>query len=217
LQRELAGRVNDRRGRIRGRILAAAYGLISERGFAHVSLTDLASAVDMSPSHLLYYFDSKDTVLEELFEYCSQRMLRDVLALRRETAAEECQALVGYFFGGTLMTPRDQSFLLEIFGLATHHPRLRRTKTNYDAQIRACFEGLFRRTPRLAGLSPEDAAEIALAAVSGLITGAYFDETLDARRSGALFHAVLRHLAGLDAPVAAGSNELPAAVAKTNG
>ena len=195
LQRAFAPREDGRRGGI----LAALYDLICERGYARTSLSDLAAAAGMSPSHLLYYFESKEAVLEELFEVCAQRMLRGVLSLPADDPATQCDALAGYFFADEVMTRRDVGFMLELFGLATHDPRLRRIKANFDGQMRAYLTALFRRTPRLAGVSAADAAEIALATVVGLLTGAYFDETLEPARGRALFHAVLSHLAGFDA------------------
>lgn len=192
-QTALAPRDEDRRGRI----LAALFDLICERGYSRTSLADLAAAAGMSPSHLLYYFPNKDAVLIELFEFCAQKMLRDVVSLPADTPERQCTALADFFFGGDVMTRRDQSFMLELFGLATHDERLRRIKANFDRQLKAVLAALFRRTARLEGVSAEDAAEIALSTLVGLLTSAYFDETLEPARSRVLFGAVLAHLAGL--------------------
>jgi AcrR family transcriptional regulator len=50
----------------RGRILAAAAALFSERGYASTSLREIASAVDMKAPALYWYFDSKQAILQAL-------------------------------------------------------------------------------------------------------------------------------------------------------
>ena len=183
----------------RGKVLKALYDLVCDEGYARTTLASLAAAAGMSPSHLLYYFENKEAVLVDLFELCAQKLLRDTLALPGETPVEQLDSLTDYYFGGSILRRRDQSFMLEIFGLATHDARLRRIKASYDRQMKAWLTGIFRRTPRLPGLSAEDAAEVALSTLVGLVTSGYFDETLERARERTLFRAVLRHLAGLDA------------------
>ncbi|MGH7819212.1 MAG: TetR/AcrR family transcriptional regulator [Candidatus Binatia bacterium] len=180
----------------RTRVLSALFGLICERGYSRTTLADLAAAAGMSPSHLLYYFDSKDAVLVELFELCATKMREDVESLPGETSAARLNALADYFFGGKVMTRRDQSFMLELFGLATHDERLRRIKAGFDRRLKGWLADVFRSARRPSRVSAEDAAEIALATLVGLFTSAYFDERLETAHGRTLFRAVLTDLAG---------------------
>ncbi len=52
--------------RSRVRILDAAAGLLSCRGYAATTLTDIAAAAEMQAGSLYYHFDSKDAIVEEV-------------------------------------------------------------------------------------------------------------------------------------------------------
>ena len=52
--------------RSRMRILDAAARLLSCRGYAATTLTDIASAAEMQAGSLYYHFDSKDAIVEEV-------------------------------------------------------------------------------------------------------------------------------------------------------
>lgn len=56
-------------GKHRGGIFKALHDCIVEQGYARTSLTDVARAAGMSPSHLLYYFPGKDAILEDYFAH----------------------------------------------------------------------------------------------------------------------------------------------------
>lgn len=63
-------RRNRRLGDARERILVEAQALLSERGLADLSLSELGRRLDTSAGHLSYYFGNKDGLLLELLRWC---------------------------------------------------------------------------------------------------------------------------------------------------
>ena len=63
-------RRNRRLGDARERILTEAQALLSERGLADLSLSELGRRLDTSAGHLSYYFGNKDGLLLELLRWC---------------------------------------------------------------------------------------------------------------------------------------------------
>lgn len=189
LQRGIAPRDRDRRSAI----LRALFRCLRDRGYIATSLADVAAEAGMSPSHVLYYFSSKDAVLESLFELSAGNMLRDVEALRRDDVADHCDALADYFFGGRVLGRTDQAIMLQFFGLATHDRRLWQIKAGFDRRVKSHLEALLRRGGL--GSAAADASEAAYAELVGLLTSLYFDERLARSRAKALFRGTLARLA----------------------
>ena len=49
-------------------IVAALYRCMADKGFAASTLNDIANEAKMSSSHLLYYYDGKEAILEAFFK-----------------------------------------------------------------------------------------------------------------------------------------------------
>jgi len=181
----------------RAAIVAALDRCIRDKGYAHTSLNDVAAAARMSPSHLLYYFRGKEAILEFYLRTAGGNILSDVTAQAGDSPESEIAVLADYFFGGGRFKGRvEQGIVLELFGQAVHRPGLRRIKAEFDRHMKSHLAALFRRTPRLAGLAAEDAAETAFALLVGFIATSYFDERLELSRARTLFRHGVRRLAG---------------------
>ena len=74
-------RVNDRRAQI----LHAAARVISERGAERTRLVDVARTAEVSIGLIQHYFDSRDTLMAEAFEFCTDLWIADW----EQTAANE--------------------------------------------------------------------------------------------------------------------------------
>lgn len=182
----------DRRGAIR-------YGLfqcIRDKGYAATTLADVAAASGLSPSHLLYYYESKDAVLEDLFAAATRHMREDLARMPWLSVDDAFDALADYFLGGEAFSRTELATMLQFWGLSTHHPRLRETKAEFDDDLRQRLTDAFRRSKRLAGTSPRDAADTAFALLSGLLSASYFDPDFDPARSRSLFRRSLARLTG---------------------
>ena len=65
----------QRTQRIRSRIIDAARTLVVENGFEHLSLRGIARRVGYSPAALYEYYDSKDSILEDLCRTIDEHLI----------------------------------------------------------------------------------------------------------------------------------------------
>ncbi len=179
----------------RAQIAAALDASIRERGYAATTLTDIASAAGMSPSHIHYYFDGKAAVLEHHFGELCAGLLADVLPLADKPPLERIDATVAYFFENPKFSRQSSGVYFEIFGVAVHNDGVRAIKKGLDRALRDFFVELFADTD-LSPRAAENAADIALGLLVGLSTNAYFDEDRSRSQAGEVFRSELLRLAG---------------------
>jgi AcrR family transcriptional regulator len=178
-------------------ILRALWRLILKKGYANTSLTDIARKARISPSHLVYYFRTKEAILLELYRALFQALLSRITTHGDEPPAEQCERLASYAFLEPAMPLSDRSIVLELIGLAVHNPRLRRSTFDYAEKMLAYLRELFAKTPRAFDLSSDDAANLATSLWSGLLTNSYYHKEFDRSRARELFRRHLLMLAGL--------------------
>ena len=74
-----AGKRRDSRGDQRRRkIFKSLHDCILAQGYVKTTLADIAAGADMSASHLLYYFNGKEAILEQYFANVSVRFLEKI-------------------------------------------------------------------------------------------------------------------------------------------
>ncbi|MEW2116357.1 TetR/AcrR family transcriptional regulator [Streptomyces sp. NPDC005474] len=80
-------------------VLAAAMGMVAERGLEKLTMAALGRAVGMSSGHLLYYFHSKDELLFQALEWSEGRLgaERGRLLTRTASARERLDAYVDLY------------------------------------------------------------------------------------------------------------------------
>ena len=171
-----------------------------EKGYSETSLSDVAAASGMSPSHLLYYFDGKRGILEHLFESMIDGLHEALLALESKPPDERIDSLARLFFGRDLQAPPTLAIYYEAYGVAVHDEGIRSTKRRFDRMMLDFLERLFEATPRRPGLAARTAAQTAFAVVTGLRMNTYFAEDLDLVSARALLQETLFYLAGLPRP-----------------
>jgi AcrR family transcriptional regulator len=178
-------------------ILRALWRLILKKGYANTSLTDIATKARISPSHLVYYFPTKEAILLELYRGLFSALLSGITTHKDEPPVEQCERLASYAFLEPVMPLSDRSIVLELIGLAVHNPRLRRSTLDYAEKMLGYLRDLFAKTPRAFGLSAEDAALLATSIWSGLLTNSYYQKEFDRSLARELFRRNLLMLAGL--------------------
>jgi AcrR family transcriptional regulator len=178
-------------------ILRALWRLMLEKGYASTSLTDVARKARLSPSHVAYYFPTKDAILLELYQALTDALLSDITTHRGEPPIEQCHLLASYAFLEPVMDITDHTIALEMIGIAVHNPRFRRRNSEYARKMIGYLRDLFAKTPRAFNLSAEDAAVLAASIWIGLLTNSYFYKRYDRSRARVLFRQSLLMLAGL--------------------
>jgi AcrR family transcriptional regulator len=201
-----AGNCGDLLRRILGRdesdrrivILRALWRLMLEKGYASTSMTDVARRARLSPSHLAYYFPTKDAILLELFAALSDALLSDLTSQRGEPPLEQCHRLAKYAFREPKLDLGESAIALEMIGIALHNPRFRHRYSEYARKMNRYLRDLFAKTPRAFNLSAEDAAVLATSMWIGLLTNSYFYRGFDRSRARMVFHQTLMMLGGFN-------------------
>lgn len=140
----------------------------------------------MSPSHLLYYFEGLDSILQHYFAYIVERIIARMSSFRHEPPERKIELLADLFFGGTSDDKSEIGFMLECFGAAVHDEALKRDKVAIDQFCKTYLQELFE--PTLPGRAQARmAAEVSYATLVGLRTACYFDENLTLRRARTMF------------------------------
>jgi AcrR family transcriptional regulator len=177
-------------------IIRALWRLMLEKGYASTSLTDVAKKAGLSPSHLAYYFPTKDAIVLQLYDALQDSLL-SITAHQNEPPVEQCHLLATYAFLEPVMDVDDRTIALELTGIAVHNRRFQRRNSEYSTKMHAYLKNLFSKTPRAFNLSAGDAALLAGSMWMGLLTNSFFYKGFDRARARALFRQSLLMLAGL--------------------
>ncbi|HYK32356.1 MAG TPA: TetR/AcrR family transcriptional regulator [Streptosporangiaceae bacterium] len=77
----------------RERILNAAIGAICERGLSGTRVADIAQRAEMSPGHVMYYFDTLEQILMHALRMANERFLDDAVREARRLPQARQQLL----------------------------------------------------------------------------------------------------------------------------
>jgi AcrR family transcriptional regulator len=166
-----------------------------EKGYAGTSLTDVALAAQMSPSHIRYYFDGKDAILEHYFEAHCRHIVADIRAIPTDDPADWFDRYCAYFIRNPHIRSVALGVIVEIFGLSVHQSRLREIKVAYDREMLAVLTDFFERVGVVKD-TPAQAASVAQAVEVGLKFHAAFAQTYAAAAIGHAFVSVVESLIG---------------------
>ena len=176
------------------RVFRSLHHSIIEKGYGSTTLEDVARGAEMSPSHLLYYFNGKEDVLEQYFEYVSERFLVQVQSLRNSEPSNQLKEFTDIWFKSGSSTKEEIGFMLECFGAAVNNKTLHTIKTSFDKNCKAVLEQIFTTSNKITALREnKDIAETTYSLMIGLRSSVYFDdiELEEARR---LFYKAVKQL-----------------------
>lgn len=183
----------------RGRIAQAMDACIREKGYAATSLTDIALKAQMSPSHIRYYFDGKEEILEFYLAAICEQIVRDIEGVPQKTPAQWAKDFTRYFITNPDLTKATVMLMVEIFAVSAHNPKLMKIKARYDAFIRKTLVDFFKWAGTADGISPEDAAYRLWALEGGMKFNSMFQTDFSKEKAGTIFHDELVRLAELGA------------------
>lgn len=181
----------------RAEIITALYRAMIDKGFSDTSLSDLAKGAGISVSHLLYYFSSKEQILEALAQETVDHVRETFEASRGSRPEEQCRALADFNFAGPAGSPTYRMVALDLMAASAHDHRLRRLSRQNARLYRNHLRDIFRRSPRAFDLGTDDAALIAGALWMGLFVNSEFQPELTRKRAHRLFLRAILQLAGL--------------------
>lgn len=172
---------------------------MSEKGFAATTLTDVAKRAGMSPSHLLYYYPDKESVLVDLTKSVNDGTLNFMAGLESKPPEVQCRELVEYFFDGRNVPPNHRAVMLELMAVGIHDPELLRRMREQTARFTTFLRQIYRKASATAVMPAEDAATLAAAVWMGLHVNSLVDDTLSMERAGRLMLTALALLGGFEA------------------
>jgi AcrR family transcriptional regulator len=139
----------------RDAILVAFATLVSERGYADASLSDVAAAVKVSKGTIVHHFGTKDQMLSELMERYMERRLADLRRLENEfeTPLEQFVAAIFSLVAIHETDPAaSRGFMREftLFATSKEMKDVRLMRREYQTKLTAIVEqgmssGLLRR------------------------------------------------------------------------
>lgn len=168
-------------------ILDSLHDCIIEKGYAKTSLRDVAEKAGLYPSHILYYFEGKEAIMQEYFKKMSNRIVKNLAEYRSESPERQIDLLVELFFSGKGIDKSEVGFMLECFGVAVNDPVMRAEKAKVDKTCKIYLTALFERTPLGFMSNARDSAEVAYSLLIGLRTAVYFDESLRLTKARGIF------------------------------
>ncbi len=194
-----AGKRRDSRGDQRRRkIFKSLHDCILAQGYVKTTLADIAAGADMSASHLLYYFNGKEAILEQYFANVSVRFLEKIEEFSHQGPLEQIHSLTDFWFRGEAGAVKEIGFMLECFGAAVNDDVLKVTKADFDTRCKAYLANIFDDCPGIFMSSSKDAAEIVYGLMIGLRSAVYFDSDIDLEDAHRLFLGSTLRMGGLD-------------------
>lgn len=148
----------------------------------------------MSPSHLLYYFQGKERILEEYFDNVSQWFLLRIAEISQQPIDQRITLLCEFWFEESENAYADIGFMLECFGEAVHDGVMRQTKSQFDRSCKESLELMLPQESLRDAVSSTQAAEIGYALLIGLRNSAYFDDDVTLSEAASSFLAAIRNL-----------------------
>jgi AcrR family transcriptional regulator len=160
-------------------IIAAAAEVLYERGLFETRIGDIAERAGTSSPTILYYFESKDRLLEEAVEY-ADRQFYERLSDGQDQYERASDKLV-HLIEETSLGPgglNDYTLWMEIWVRARRDPSVRRSYFRLDRRQRALIADIVRDGQEAGEFSLDaDPDEFALV-LSGLLDGLGVQVTL---------------------------------------
>lgn len=151
----------------------ALYRCIRTKGYAQTQLRDIAQQADMTPSHVRYYFDGKQAILEWYFARTCEIFAQRSQQLLDSKPDNPLDALAQSYFPDSPRRRAHLQVFVELRALALHNESLNQQVKEHDRQqIKRCGELL---APLCTAAATHAIAEIAYALAQGL----YMAEALE--------------------------------------
>jgi AcrR family transcriptional regulator len=157
----------------RQHILEAAQRCFQRDGFRGASIGDICAAARMSPGHLYHYFESKEAIIEALFELRLEREAAIVGELTLTPNADLITAMCGWLDGRMKdVRGHGSSLGLEMRAESARNPTVAKIAARADRGTRELLSRVIREGQERghvdSGLDPDSAAAIVHSIIFGL-------------------------------------------------
>ena len=181
----------------RRHILEAAEQCFRRDGFRGASIGDICAAARMSPGHLYHYFDSKEAIIEALFELRLEREAAIVGELTLKPNADLITALCGWLDQRVKdVRAHGSSIGLEMRAESARNPAIAKIAARADQGTRELLSRLIHEGQERGqvdpGLDPDSAAAVIHSIIFGLNRlGAISDPTFDVKAASATLKSLI--------------------------
>lgn len=169
----------------RERILLAAYECMSQAGYAHVSLRDIASRAGVALSQLHYYFASKENLLLEVVSMVVGRRRQQMRTQLDQAGTPQERVRVGLrlMWNWTREQPQSCRIFFDLISLTMWRPDMQaRVQEMYNDMRALVAEQVERMRPALRAEWRNVPAEAMAAAVVGMLDGVMLQYAVDPQR-----------------------------------
>ena len=181
----------------RRHILEAAEECFQRDGFRGASIGDICAAARMSPGHLYHYFDSKEAIIEALFESRLELEAAIVGELTLTPNADLVSAICGWLDGRMKdVRAHGSSLGLEMRAESARNPAIAKIVAGADRGVRELLSRLIRQGQERGqvdpGLDSDSAAAVVHSIIFGLNRlGAIRDSRFDVRAASAMLKLLI--------------------------
>src|SRR5579864_5730243 len=171
----------------RQHILQAAEAFFQRDGFRGASIGDICAAARMSPGHLYHYFDSKEAIIEAIFESRLEREAAIVGELTQTPNADLIAAICGWLDGRMKdVRAHGTSLGLEMRAESARNPTIAKIASRADRGTRELLSHLISEGQARGqvdpGLDGDSVAAVVHSIIFGLNRlGAVRDSTFDVK------------------------------------
>jgi TetR/AcrR family transcriptional regulator, repressor for uid operon len=156
----------------RQHILEAAEGCFQRDGFRGASIGDICLAARMSPGHLYHYFDSKEAIIEALFELRLERETAIVGELTLTPNLDLITTMCGWLDGRVKdVRAHGSSLGLEMRAESARNPTIAKIAARADRGTRKLLSHLLSEGQARGQVDPALDAESVAAVVHSIIFG----------------------------------------------
>ena len=181
----------------RQHILEAAEECFQRDGFRGASIGEICTAAHMSPGHLYHYFDSKEAIIEAIFESRLEREAAIVGELTQTPNADLIAAICGWLDGRMKdVRAHGTSLGLEMRAESARNPAIAKIASRVDRGVRELLSHLIREGQERGqvdpALDPDSAAAVVHSIIFGLNRlGAIRDSKFDVKAASAMLKLLM--------------------------
>jgi AcrR family transcriptional regulator len=181
----------------RQHILEAAQDCFQRDGFRGASIGDICAAARMSPGHLYHYFDSKEAIIEAIFESRLKREAAIVGELTQTPNADLVNAICGWLERRVKdVRAHGSSLGLEMRAESARNPTIAKIASRADRGTRELLSRLIREGQERGQVDPGLDADGVAAVVHSIIfglnrLGALRDSTFDIKAASAMLKLLI--------------------------
>jgi TetR/AcrR family transcriptional regulator, repressor for uid operon len=181
----------------RQHILEAAERCFQRDGFRGASIGDICAAARMSPGHLYHYFDSKEAIIEAIFESRLEREAAIVGELTQTPNVDLIAAICGWLDGRMKdVRAHGTSLGLEMRAESARNPAIAKIASRADRGVRELLSHLIREGQERGqvdpALDPDSVAAVVHSIIFGLNRlGAIRDSKFDVKAASAMLKLLM--------------------------